>query len=147
MEIKIKPEIKYQIELPEGIYHPAFFDTFDIRNEKKINDNESIEVHYFMVNEDNTLSDYMRSIDFKYLKHLDISQIKTKPLRGFIHRGLAELLRKSKRDIEIPKELIKDVSEVKNCEEYFKIFRGDKEPEDIFSRYKGTSIFPKSQKL
>jgi hypothetical protein len=116
-DIKITPEINYQIQLPEGTYYPALFDVFDLSG--------WVETLFYLPDENDNLVFKSRTINALNLDHLSFPEGEKKSPKIFIHRGLAELLG-SCGFSHISNSLIKNASETR----------------DIFSKYAGTVLFP-----
>jgi hypothetical protein len=132
-DIKITPEINYQIQLPEGTYYPALFDVFDLSG--------WVETLFYLPDENDNLVFKSRTINALNLDHLSFPEGEKKSPKIFIHRGLAELLG-SCGFSHISNSLIKNASEIKDHDKYFEIFKTKEEPRDIFSKYAGTVLFP-----
>ena len=146
MQKEISPDTKYKIEINNKEYYPAMLDVEFGENGKPYFPKEGVVgMHYFFP-EEKILQDKIRSLDAKYFNHLIFQTIEKEPPKVFIRKNLAEALTNGKSHLlkKINSDKIINAHEIEDYNKFFRIFRGDKEPEDRFSKFKGTSSFPKS---
>ena len=139
--IKIPRELKYKVELPEGIYYPAFLGIvdFDKKGEPYLRKKGVSEINYFLPQKEDTLFWVIRSIDIKHLKHINFPNPKDEPPKIFIHEGLAKILGSIDFDYidYISTNLIKSVSEVKDYNKFFEMFKWGTKTSKKFKNEKG----------
>ena len=139
--IKITPELNYKVEINGSTYYPAILDAVSFgKNEKPFLDlNDYIETFFYLPEKDNLVLK-SRSIDSKWLQNIKFPNVEIEVPKIFLSRNLAEVLGLCQYAID--KGLVKSINEVEDYKKYFEIFNF-KEPEDLFSRFAGTSVFPK----